>query len=107
MTELRTLLLYCFLPLALCQCSCVRACIGFFKAHSSEGQDSRIRDDLPSRPMTLEEFHAANAHRGLSPDVLDTRFRVADADGDGLLTSGEIKRHRIKAAQNKRNAQGS
>jgi hypothetical protein len=51
--------------------------------------------------MTVDEFIAANAHRRLASDVLKSRFRVADANSDGMLTPGEMEVHRIRAAHNK------
>lgn len=101
MHSLRALCLCSILTLLLCQCRCLRACAGFFRSHASTGHNSRISGNLPAQAMTLEQFLATNARRGLSTDVLKTRFRVADADGDGWLTPGEIERHRVKAAQNK------
>ena len=89
------------LSIALCQCRCIRSCMAFFKGHASTGHNSRVSGNLPSRPMTWEDFYRANAHRGLPDDLLRTRFQVADANNDGLLTPAEIERHRAIAAQNK------
>ena len=100
-TPLCTLAVMSFLLLALCQCRAVTACIHFFKDHASTGHNSRISGNLPARAMTVNEFVAANAHRQLSTEVLHARFRVADANDDGLLTSEEVESHRIRAARNK------
>lgn len=105
MTAPCTLALSLGLALALSQCRCVTACIGFFKDHSSRGHNTKISGNLPPHAMTLEQFIAANSRRGLTPAVLGARFRVADADGDGLLTPEEIESHRVTAAQNKQRGQ--
>lgn len=90
------------LPLMLCQCQMVENCLNFFERHSSRGHNSKVSDNLPSRAITVEEFVAGQSHRGVSEQVLRTRFRVADANRDGLLTSEEVELHRAAAAQNKK-----
>ncbi len=90
------------LPLMLCQCQMVEACLGFFEKHSSKGHNSKLSGTALSQPITLEQFIASQARRGLSADVLKTRFRVADANNDGLLTPEEVEMHRTAAAQNKK-----
>lgn len=105
MTAFHTVAMSCVLSLALCQCRAVTVCIGFLKDHASTGHNSRISGNLPPRPMTVDEFVAANSHRRLPPEVLHERFRVADADDNGLLTSEEVESHRIRAARNKRTRQ--
>ena len=106
MRALRAVLLSLSLlvPCLLCQCRAIRACVSFFKDHASKGHT--LHSGPPARALTLEEFFAANAHRNLSPEVLRTRFRVADADKDGLLTPAEVENHRVRAAERKRNAAG-
>lgn len=95
---------YCLLvPLLLCQCRTIKACISFFKDHASKGH-TLSSGGPPGRALTVEEFIAANAHRNLTPEVLRTRFRVADADKDGLLTAEEVESHRVRAAERKRKA---
>jgi hypothetical protein len=84
------------------QCRTIKACISFFKEHASKGHT--LNSGPPGRALTVEEFIAANAHRNLTPEVLRTRFRVADADQDGLLTPEEVESHRQRAAERKRNA---
>ena len=102
MIKLRPVALCCVASVVLCQCRCVNACIGFFRDHPSKEHDSRARGNTSARPMTVDEFIAANAHRRLTSDVLKSRFRVADSNSDGLLTPGEMEEHRIRAAHNKR-----
>jgi hypothetical protein len=89
------------LVLLLCQCRCYRACVSFFKGHASRGADSQHVRNLPSEPMTWDQFFDANKHRGLPLETLRTRFDVADADDDGILTPEEIQRHREMAIKNK------
>jgi hypothetical protein len=75
--------------------------VAFVTDHASTGHNSRISGNLPAQAMTWEQFCQANAHRRIAPEVLRTRFEVADADDDGLLTADEITRHRVIAARNK------
>lgn len=98
----------CLLPLLLSQCRAVQSCIRFFKDHASTGHASASapRRAAPARPMRVEEFIAANAHRGVSAEVSRKRFNVADLNRDGVLTPAEIQRHREIAAANKKRAQG-
>jgi hypothetical protein len=98
----------CVLPLTLCQCRCVKACVHFFKEHASTGHvSSASKRPASPRPVRVHEFVAVNAHRGLSEDTLRSRFRVADLNSDGVLTSMEVEQHRARAAANKRrNANG-
>jgi hypothetical protein len=91
----------CALVLLLCQCRCFRACVSFFKSHASTGSDSQYVRSVPSQPMTWDQFLDANRHRGLPSETLRTRFKVADDDGNGILTPEEIQRHRQIAAKNK------
>ncbi|MEZ0386302.1 MAG: hypothetical protein ACAI34_04485 [Verrucomicrobium sp.] len=107
MTRLRAVVLSFILSMTLCQCSVIRACARFFKDHASQGHNSSISGNLPPHPITLEEFSAEQARRGLPPETITRRFRVADANDDGLLTPEEVQQHRIRAEQNKRNAQSS
>src|SRR5687768_10007156 len=101
-TVVRALALGCILPLALCQCRCVKACVKFFKDHASTGHvSSAPKRSAPSRPMRVHEFVAVNTHRGLSEETLRARFRVADLNGDGVLTPAEVAQHRARAAANK------
>lgn len=106
MRALRAILLSLSLlvPCLLCQCRAIRACVSFFKDHASKGHT--LHSGPPGRALTVDEFIAANAHRNLSDEVLRTRFRVADADKDGLLTPEEIESHRARAAERKRKAAG-
>jgi hypothetical protein len=104
MTHLRAVVLSLALPVMLCQCRSIKACLGFFRDHASQGHNSKASSNLPPRAITMEEFTAAHAHRGLPPETLTRRFRVADANDDGLLTPEEVEEHRIRAEQNKRNA---
>lgn len=100
-----TLLSLVFLvPLMVCQCRTMRRCLSFFKDHASQGHSMQSGGMTPTRALTVEEFIEANAHRNLDPELLKTRFRVADADRDGLLTPEEVESHRARAAENKRNA---
>jgi hypothetical protein len=105
----RALAFCCILPLGLTQCRTVKACINFFKDHASTGHASASapRRSAPSRPMKVDEFIAANAHRGVSTEVLRKRFSVADLNRDGLLTPAEMQQHREMAAANKKRAQGA
>jgi hypothetical protein len=105
----RALAFCCILPLVLTQCRTVKACINFFKDHASTGHASASapRHTAPTRPMSVDEFIAANAHRCVSTETLRKRFSVADLDRDGILTPGEIQRHREMAAANKKRAQGA
>jgi hypothetical protein len=105
----RALAIGCILPLALCQCRCVKACVRFFKDHASTGHVSATpKRTAPSRSMRVHEFIAVNAHRGLSEDTLRSRFRVADLNSDGTLTPMEVEQHRARAAANKsRNDNGT
>ncbi|RBP48254.1 hypothetical protein DES53_1011055 [Roseimicrobium gellanilyticum] len=98
------ILLYSLLPLLVCQCRCINACISFFKDNASKGHNLQSGGMGAGRTLTVEEFIAANAHRNLPPELLRTRFRVADADKDGLLTPAEVDSHRARAAERKRNA---
>jgi Ca2+-binding EF-hand superfamily protein len=92
------------MPLLVCQCRTIDRCISFFKEHTSKGHNMQSVGTSPTRALTVEEFIEANAHRNLEPELLRTRFRVADADQDGLLTPEEVESHRARAAENKRNA---
>jgi hypothetical protein len=91
-------------PLLVCQCRTINRCLSFFKDHASQGHSMQSGGTSPTRALTVEEFIEANAHRNLAPELLRTRFRVADADKDGLLTPEEVESHRARAAENKRNA---
>lgn len=99
-----TLSFLLLLPLLLCQCRTVRACLSFFKESASKGHTMQSGGDIPGRALTLDEFMAANAHRDLPTELLKTRFRVADADRDGMLTPEEVQSHRERVAEKKRNA---
>lgn len=91
-------------PVLVCQCRTIHRCLSFFKDHASKGRAMQSDGRTPTRALTVEEFIEANAHRNLDPGVLRTRFRVADADRDGILTPEEVESHRARAAENKRNA---
>ena len=95
------ILMSCTLALLLCQCQVFKVCVRFFKSHASPGSDSQYVRNVPSQPMTWDQFFDANKHRGLPSETLRTRFEVADADDDGILTPEEIQRHRQIAAKNK------
>ncbi len=103
MRALRAITFCTLVPLLVCQCRSIKACIGFFKEHASKGHNLKSGGP-PGRAFTIEEFLAANAHRNLPPELLRNRFRVADADRDGLLIPAEVESHRQRAAENKRNA---
>ena len=90
------------LPFMLCQCQMVEACIGFLERHSSKGQPSRAVGSVPAQAITREQFFASQAHRGLSAETLEARFRVADANGDGILTPQEVEAHQAAAAMKKK-----
>lgn len=104
MRALRTVHLSLLVPCLLCQCRTINACISFFKNSASKGHS--LSSGPPGRALTVEEFIKANAHRKLSPEVLRARFRVADADKDGLLTPEEVQSHRERVAEKKRWAAG-
>lgn len=96
--------LVCLVPLLMCQCRTIHRCLSFFKDHSSKGHSMQSGGTTLTRALTVEEFIEANAHRNLDPDLLRNRFRVADADKDGLLTPEEVESHRARVAEKKRNA---
>jgi hypothetical protein len=91
-------------PLLVCQCRTMNRCLSFFKDHASQGHSMQSVGMTPTRALTVDEFIEANAHRNLEPELLRTRFRVADADRDGILTPEEVENHRARAAENKRKA---
>jgi hypothetical protein len=93
-------LLVSLVPLLVCQCRTINRCLSFFKDHASQGHSMQSGGTSSTRALTVEKFIEANAH----PELLKTRFRVADANRDGLLTPEEVESHRARAAENKRNA---
>lgn len=101
MSLARALVLSCVLVFVLCQCRSVKAVLGFFHRNASKGHTMQSGPPLPRESLTWDQFVAANAGKKISYDRLQSRFRAADADDDGLLTREEVAAHHARAAANK------